>query len=293
MNVFTLFFRDKGHSLRIYDVDCSKSEVASKKYGVQWFDSEPCAVSNADLVILCTPIRETPKVIQEVIQHMKKGSTLCEIASLKTRTAAALSSTEDRCIQPLSIHPMFGPDIGKMEGQTIVVVPIRDCEMETSLTRELFPRNEVVVIDAETHDSCMATILALPYFMNLVFAKTIPVGNMALLRRLAGTTFTVQLAVAQSIVGESPELIESLINENVFSGAYISKFIDESNNVRGLLDKEPDGIKEYCDALHAEMIKDPEEVKSMRIRNALFENLKVNKVSSALNLFKIRRSHQS
>jgi prephenate dehydrogenase len=120
----------------------------------------------------------------------------------------------------------------------------------------------------------MATILALPYFMNLVFAKTIPVGNMALLRRLAGTTFTVQLAVAQSVVGESPELIESLINENVFSRDCISKFIDESNNVRGLLDKEPDGIKEYCDALHAEMIKDPEEVKSRRIRNVLFENLK-------------------
>jgi len=274
VNVFTLFFRDKGHSLRIYDVDCSKSEVASKKYGVQWFDSTPCAVSNADLVILCTPIRETPKVIQEVIPHMKKGSTLCEIASLKTRTAAALSSTEDRCIQPLSIHPMFGPDIGKMEGQTIVVVPIRDREKETSLTRELFPQNEVVVIDAETHDSCMATVLALPYFVNLVFAKTIPIGNMALLRRLAGTTFTVQLAVAQSVVGESPELIESLINENVFSRDCISKFIDESNNVRGLLDKGPDGIKEYCDALHAEMIKDPEMVNSRRIRNVLFENLK-------------------
>jgi prephenate dehydrogenase len=205
---------------------------------------------------------------------MKKGSTLCEIASLKTRTAAALSSAEDRCIQPLSIHPMFGPDIGKMEGQTIVVVPIRDCEMETSLTRELFPRNEVVVIDAETHDSCMATVLALPYFVNLVFAKIMPIGNMALLRRLAGTTFTVQLAVAQSVVGESPELIESLISENVFSRDCIGRFIDESNNVRGLLDKGPDGIKEYCDALHAEMIKDPEMVNSRRIRNVLFENLK-------------------
>jgi prephenate dehydrogenase len=213
-------------------------------------------------------------VIPEVIPNMKPGSILCEIASLKTRTAATLGSTENRCIQPLSIHPMFGPDIGKIEGQTIVVVPIRDREKETRLTRELFPKNEVVVVDAETHDSCMATVLSLPYFMNLVFAKTIPIANMALLRQLAGTTFTVQLAVTQSILGESPELIESLINENVFSRASISKFIDESNNIRKLLDKEPDRIKEFCDALHAEMIKDPEEVKSRRIRNTLFENLR-------------------
>jgi len=75
-------------------------------------------------------------------------------------------------------------------------------------------------------------------------------------------------------VGESPELIESLISENVFSRDCIGRFIDESNNVRGLLDKGSDGIKEFCDALHAEMIKDPEEVNSRRIRNVLFENLK-------------------
>ena len=245
MNVFTQFFRDKGHHLRIYDEDRSKSEALANRCKVQRFDSMPCAVSNADLVILCTPIRETSKVIKEVIPNMKKDSILCEIASLKTRTAAALNMTESRCIQPLSIHPMFGPDVGKIEGQTIVVIPIRDREKEMSLTEELFPETEIIAIDAETHDSCMATILSLPYFVNLVFAKIIPVENMALLRKLAGTTFTVQLALAQSIIGESQELIESLINENVFSRVTINRFIDESVHVRRILKKEPEDVAEF------------------------------------------------
>jgi prephenate dehydrogenase len=206
---------------------------------------------------------------------MKNGSTLCEIASLKTRTAAALVSMESLSIQPLSIHPMFGPDIENIEGQKIVVVPIRDSDIETSIAKDLFPEAEIITIDAETHDSCMATVLSLPYFMNLVFAKTIPIGNMALLRQLAGTTFTVQLAVTQCIVGESPELIESLINENVFSMDSIGRFIDESIYFRRLLKKGPGKFRELCETLHVAMIEDPEEVKSRRIRNELFKNLSV------------------
>ena len=263
--------------MRLYDIEFSKAQALAEECGSSFFDSMPRAVVGADLVILCTPIKETPSVIGEVVPHMKEGSILCEIASLKRRTSAELKITLGRRIQPLSIHPMFGPDIGKIDGQTIVVVPILDQEKETSLTREIFPKTETIALDADTHDSFMATILSLPYFMNLVFAKSLPLKDLSLLRRLAGTTFAVQLAVAQSIVGESPELIWSLINENVFSKDSINRFIDESRFIRRLLKKEHGEIEKFLDTLQAEMIKDPEEVKARTIRNEFFKALRANK----------------
>ena len=212
MNVFTDFLIKQGHNLKLYDIVHSKSQALAEEYGCLWFDSLFDTISSVDMVLLCTPIKETPNVIRSVMPCLKKGSTLCEIASLKMRTVAALKESKEHDVQPLSVHPMFGPDIKKIGDQTVAVVPISDKDEETALAKSLFPDSKIVVVDAETHDRCMASVLALPYFMNLAFASALSPEKIALLRELAGTTFSVQLAVTQSIVGESPELIESLIN---------------------------------------------------------------------------------
>jgi prephenate dehydrogenase len=119
----------------------------------------------------------------------------------------------------------------------------------------------------------MASVLALPYFMNLAFASLLSPEKLALLRELAGTTFSVQLAVTQSIVGESPELIESLINENVFSVDLIDQFIDESIFIRRLL-KKPREMENLCERLKESMMNDNEYLNARRKRNEFFELLR-------------------
>lgn len=206
---------------------------------------------------------------------MDSGSILCEIASLKMRTVAMLKSAEKHGIKPLSVHPMFGPDIEKMEGQTIAIVPVSNRDDEASLAGALFPNTRIVIIDPETHDRCMASILSLPYFMNLAFARALSSGEMTVLRQLAGTTFTVQLAVAQSIVGESPELTESLINENMFSKDLVNHFIEEARYIRRLLKNRPQEIERLCDELKDTMMKDPGYLNARKLRNTLSDSMKV------------------
>ncbi|MGQ9680810.1 MAG: prephenate dehydrogenase/arogenate dehydrogenase family protein, partial [Candidatus Bathyarchaeia archaeon] len=212
----------------LFDVDGSKAEALAEKLGAECFNSMHRVVHEADLALLCTPIKETPKVIREAIPHMRKGAIICEIASLKLKTVEALKSASDQGIQPVSIHPMFGPDIESIAGQTIILVPVSDPRREECVTRYLFPGAEVAALDAETHDYYMAAILSLTYFANLVFAKSMQRMDPMLLRRLAGTTFTVQHALAQSVVEESPELVESLISENAYAKEAINGFIDDS-----------------------------------------------------------------
>lgn len=275
MNVFTRYLISQEHCLRFYDVDHYKAQSLAEKYDCLSFNSILDAISGVDMVFLCTPIKETPKLIRDIMPYLENGTILCEIASLKMRTIVMLNLSKEHGVLPLSVHPMFGPDIRKIEGQTLVVIPIADQDEETDLAKSLFPNTKIVVVDAETHDSCMASVLALPYFMNLAFARVLSPKNMTLMRELAGTTFTVQLAVTQSIVGESPELIESLINENMFSRNIVNQFIDESKYIRRLLKNKPGEMGNFCERLKKFMMNDIEYINARRKRNEFFERARV------------------
>ena len=277
MSFFTQYLLDKGHSLRLYDIIQTRAQNLAEIYDCPWYDSLFSAISEVDMVLLCTPIKEIPSIVRTIVPDMKQGSILCEISSIKMRTVAALKNHRND-VQPLAIHPMFGPDIKEIQDQTIVVVPVSDRDKEVALAESLFKDMNIMVVDAETHDRIMASILALPYFMNLAFACTLSTENMSLMREMAGTTFTVQLAVTQSIVGESPELIESLINENIFSKDMINKFIDESRHIRRMLKNKPSQITKTCERLEEWMMKDSEYINARNTRNELFELIRARKI---------------
>lgn len=271
MSFFTRYLLDKGHSLRLYDIIQTRAQNLAEIYDCQWYDSLFSVISEVDMVLICAPIKEIPDIVRTIVPDMKQDSILCEISSLKMKTVAALNKNHGNDVQPLAIHPMFGPDIKEIQNQTIVVVPVSDQDKEVSLAESLFKNMNIMVADAETHDRIMASILALPYFMNLAFACALSTENLSLMREMAGTTFTVQLAVTQSIVGESPELIESLINDNIFSKDMINKFIDESRHIRRMLKNKPSHITKTCERLKEWMIKDSEYVNARKTRNELFE----------------------
>jgi prephenate dehydrogenase len=273
VNVFTRHLLNKGHNIKLYDIDCSRSRALAEEYDCQWLDSIATAVSGVDMTLLCTPIKETPGVIRDIASNIRQGSILCEVSSLKMRTVAALKKLGDH-VRSLSIHPMFGPDVSTFQGQTMVVVPVSDRDEEVALVESLFGDMNILVADVETHDRVMASVLALPYFMNLAFASTLSVKDLSLMREMAGTTFTVQLAVAQSIVGESPELIESIINEDVFSMGFVNRFIDECRHLRRLLKKGPRAMGRLCEGLRERMMDDVEYGDARRIRNEFLISLR-------------------
>ena len=270
VSFFTRHFLDNGHSLRLYDIVQTRAQNLAETYDCQWYDSLFNVISEVDMVLLCAPIKEIPGIVRTIAPNMRHGSILCEVSSLKMRTVAALKKRGDH-VRPLSIHPMFGPDISTLQGQTVVVVPVSDREKEVTLAESLFGDVNIVVADAETHDRVMASVLALPYFMNLAFASTLSTEDLSLMREMAGTTFTVQLAVTQSIVGESPELIESLINDNFFSKDVINRFIDESRHIRRMLKNKPSHMTKTCERLEGWMMKDSGYVNARRSRYELFE----------------------
>ena len=203
---FSKYFTNEGFQVTGYD---SESKVTGKDIIVS--ESLVGGILKADYVILCTPTRRTPEIIRLIAKEMKRGTYLIEISSEKSKVVSSLSKMPAK-INPICIHPMFGPGIKSIKGQNIISVPIKDAKKELTVAKTLFAGANFVTIDASEHDKKIAVILGLTHLMNLVFANIISKDEkMNLTEKMSGTTFRVQKTLAESIMTESPELIETII----------------------------------------------------------------------------------
>ena len=203
---FTKYFQDNGFQVTGYD---SENKITNKNITIA--ESLVGGILQADYVMLCTPTRRTPEVIRLIAKEMKRGTYLIEISSEKSKTVSALSKIPAK-INPICIHPMFGPGVKSIKGKNIISVPIKDAKKELLVVKQLFPGASFVTIDAVEHDKKIAVILGLTHLLNLCFANIISKDDkISLTEKMSGTTFRAQKLLAESIMTESPELIETII----------------------------------------------------------------------------------
>jgi len=204
---FANYFISTDDEVTVYD---SENEIKGKSF--IFANSLVGAVLKVDYVMLCTPTRRTPEIIRLISKEMKRGAYLIEISSQKSKTATSLSKIPSK-VNPLCIHPMFGPGTKKITNQNIISIPIKDAKKELSVVKSLFPGANFVTIDAIEHDKKIAIILGLTHMINLVFANILSKDDKtSLTKKMSGTTFKIQKILAESILTESPELIETIIS---------------------------------------------------------------------------------
>lgn len=203
---FAKYFHENGFQVTGYD---SENKITGKNITVA--ESLVGGILQADYVVLCTPTRRTPEIIRLIAKEMKRGTYLIEISSEKSKTVSALSKMPAK-INPICIHPMFGPGVKSIKGKNIISVPIKDAKKELTVAKSLFPGASFVTIDAVEHDKKIAVILGLTHLLNLCFANIISKDEkITLTEKMSGTTFRAQKLLAESIMTESPELIETII----------------------------------------------------------------------------------
>ena len=170
------------------------------------------AILNKEYVLLSTPTKKTPEIIRLIAKEMRRESYLIDITSQKSKTATALGKIPAK-VCPVCIHPMFGPGVKGVKGQNIISIPIKDGKKELDVAKNLFPDANFVTIDSTEHDKKIAIILGLTHLINIAFANILAKDDKILLtEKMAGTTFKAQKIIAESILTESPELIETIIS---------------------------------------------------------------------------------
>ena len=170
------------------------------------------AILNKEYVLLSTPTKKTPEIIRLIAKEMKRESYLIDITSHKSKTSTALGKIPAKGC-PVCIHPMFGPGAKGVKNQNIISIPIKDGKKELDIAKNLFPDANFVTIDSSEHDKKIAIILGLTHLINIGFANILAKDDKILLmEKMAGTTFKAQKIIAESILTESPELIETIIS---------------------------------------------------------------------------------
>jgi prephenate dehydrogenase len=142
------------------------SEAAAR--GVAWGDLAACA--SRPTVLLAVPVRAMPEVLRAMAPHLRPGSTVVDMASVKVRPLEWMAELLPPDVARVGTHPLFGPDSvpdRNIRGQRIVV-----CEAEghaaAARSIEVIARRlglEALRLDADTHDREMARSQALVFLL--------------------------------------------------------------------------------------------------------------------------------
>lgn len=226
------FAKSKGTELLAFDI--KRSTLTSSRSVTICESVEQCTLA-ADLVLLCVPISEIPDMVRKCGSLMKQGSTLAEISSVKYYAHKALKGV-NRKINLLCIHPMFGPGEIHLGELKILMIPVNNKNRELQILTRLFRGANIIEIpNALSHDRYVALTVGLVYYINILFSYILPKGQLHFLKKISGTTFTVQSLLSESILTDDALLISSLLLENPFAMDLVHRFNVEATRLGRLI----------------------------------------------------------
>jgi len=214
---------------KIFLVDINRIEYFKMSEFENAYTSESITkfVEESDIIILCTPIKETLKILDKYIMKLRPGTTLIEISSVKNSIHKYMSSNSliYSNLRFLCIHPMFGPGAQVSSSRNIIMhVPLSLTRIrrESRILSRLFPKYKIILIDTpEKHDTLIAILISLIYFINLVFSKllieistskTLKMEKdlLKFLKQLAGSSYRIQSLLSESILTDDAPLFLNL-----------------------------------------------------------------------------------
>ncbi|MBI5531126.1 MAG: prephenate dehydrogenase/arogenate dehydrogenase family protein [Deltaproteobacteria bacterium] len=204
------FMASSGHTVTLVDARSAESEFAIAT------DLNEAAVA-ADVIVLCTPISATARVIDDV-RRSKTRALVFDICSLKSPLIEAIERARSEGLRITSAHPMFGPSAHYLAGRNILLCDAGDasaCDEATLLFKS--SAATLMRIPILRHDELMRQVLGLSHLTSLIFADTLTRSGLGLseLMRAGSTSFLAQAAVSGEVVRENRGLYYEIQAENV------------------------------------------------------------------------------
>lgn len=200
-NLFSQVFQNAGHEVLIAgrNTPLRKEDIARL----------------ADVIVISVPIRDTVFVIDEITPLLGEHQILADLTSLKIDPVSAMLRSKARVVV---LHPMFGPTVGTIQGQTIVATPARCHENDLWFFQNIFESQgaRVTITTAEEHDRMMAVIQGLTHFKAILLAGT--------MRRLGispadtesymSPVYRIETGIAGRLLAQNPDLYADILCMN-------------------------------------------------------------------------------
>lgn len=217
-------------------------------------------IDKADLIFICVPISIAPKIIEELNNKLKKGSSIIDLSSVMSQTSQKLKELEIPCA---NMHLLFGPNIATIQNQKIVLNIIKKSSLIESFKNLLEKIGaHVILMDEKTHDLQMAYIQCLIHFINLTLAKISLDNEIDLAGKISTPVFLTQIAALNRVISQNPSLLSEIQFSNPYSRKAIKELLDYQQKMFELIsqNKKDVMLREITD-LHAKLQPKKEEKK--------------------------------
>lgn len=223
---FSNFFGNQGHDVLIYDTKGKSQHFKS-------FHKLEAAVKEASCILIATPFKIMPKIIEEIIDLDFDG-VVFDIASLKGHSRDSIENAVNSGISYTSIHPMFGPKVSTLSDRIICFCNCGD-RAATDKVETFFKDTSVTIVEVplEEHDKIISYVLALSHIVNIIFMKVLMDGDYEYseLKKIASTTFTSQMKTTEEVITENPELYYAIQRFNPFKNVLYDKLEKASEQI--------------------------------------------------------------
>lgn len=130
----------------------------------------------ADLVIIGTPVRMITQTAKDMAPHLKPGTTLTDVGSVKAEIVAALEPLMPAGVCFIGGHPVAGTEnsgfesslSGLFESRVCVLTPTANSNQKALARLERFWQmigSSVILMDVNAHDRIFAGISHLPHMV--------------------------------------------------------------------------------------------------------------------------------
>lgn len=235
---FTRFFKERGYKVTVWGKG-GKTEIA-RKLEVPFASNLEEAVPGSDIVIVSVPINVTEETIAEFAPKMKAGSLLMDFTSIKVKPVEAMRKFAPSDVEILGTHPMFGPTIPNIRGQTVILVPVKGrSEKWFPIIRKLFEEGgaHVEITTAAEHDRLVSVVQGLTHFAYISIGTTIDRLDFDVKRsrKFVSPVYDIMLDFAGRILGQNPYLYALIQMENPGVLEVHDAFIRECEELSGLV----------------------------------------------------------
>lgn len=234
---FTDFFSKNGIKVGIYDIDERASAIA-EQIGVDYV-AEIKKAGEYEVVLISVPISATVEVIKQVAPYLKEGSLLMDITTVKKPPVEAMMRYVKNGVEAIGTHPLFGPTVKGVEGQVIILVPVKGNYWFPRL-KDFFEQNgaHVEELSSEEHDRMMRVIQGLTHFSYISAGVTMKALNfdVAKSQKLMSPVYEIMVAFIGRILAQNPYLYAE-IQTNFDMEEVHSKYLQECQELIELVRK--------------------------------------------------------
>lgn len=216
--LFKKEFKKQGHNVIISG---RKTKINNKEAAIK-----------GDIVVVSVPVRETKRIIDEIIPYVRPSSLLTDFTSVKINPCNWMRNSNSNVVGG---HPVFGP-LKDIKGQNFVLCPVKGNFNEYKSILENMGLN-VILMKPEEHDKEMAVIQCLNQLSNIAFGDSIKQLKFNLNNPLTSPNFQLRLYPVGRVLSQDAEMWADIETENPYSKDVAKVFQESTNKIKQLIEK--------------------------------------------------------